>query len=234
MAPVPPDGYWLASDGNWYPPGAGNQQAPAPTHGYWLASDGNWYPPQVGDQRSPVRSDGYWLASDGNWYPPQVGNPRAPAPGPRKKRRAGRWIGGIIGVWVLVVAIATIADPAEEKVETGFKATAPSATTLEPVPASSAPPATTAPTPSYSAFVVSYAPLNPATLQVLVIVTNTGLGGGAPSCFVQAEDASGTYKGYDWFRLDPIAAGESHPFTAQLVITNEGAAWVTEASVRCE
>lgn len=33
-------GWWLASDGKWYPP----TDAPGP--GWWKASDGNWYPPE--------------------------------------------------------------------------------------------------------------------------------------------------------------------------------------------
>jgi len=47
LLPVPPrPGWWLASDGNWYPP----ETHPAATEtppGWWLASDGNWYPPET-------------------------------------------------------------------------------------------------------------------------------------------------------------------------------------------
>jgi hypothetical protein len=53
-------GWWLASDGKWYPPGpedgavrtappppaAGADQAPAV--GWWRAADGKWYPPPAG------------------------------------------------------------------------------------------------------------------------------------------------------------------------------------------
>jgi len=50
----PPPGFWLASDGNWYPP----QPAP-PTSGYSLGPNGRWYPPEaayVSDtQASPGR-----------------------------------------------------------------------------------------------------------------------------------------------------------------------------------
>ena len=38
--------WWLASDGNWYPPEAIPAQPP-PSPGWWLASDGNWYPPEA-------------------------------------------------------------------------------------------------------------------------------------------------------------------------------------------
>ena len=42
----PPPGWWLASDGNWYPPET-NPHRSAPSPGWWLASDGNWYPPET-------------------------------------------------------------------------------------------------------------------------------------------------------------------------------------------
>ncbi len=54
----PQPGWWLASDGNWYPPSQASGAAPAapaapaadgpPAPGWWMASDGNWYPPQGG------------------------------------------------------------------------------------------------------------------------------------------------------------------------------------------
>lgn len=84
-------GWWLASDGRWYPPelhpeaagGAsiaqGSERAEEPD--WWLASDGRWYPPELhpasdalvrpagaGEPLGP----GWWLASDGRWYPPQL------------------------------------------------------------------------------------------------------------------------------------------------------------------
>jgi hypothetical protein len=68
----PGPGWWLASDGNWYPP---NDRSAAPAPGWWLAADGNWYPP---DDRSAAPGPGWWLAADGNWYPPED----RPAPDP--------------------------------------------------------------------------------------------------------------------------------------------------------
>jgi hypothetical protein len=64
-SPTPPGpGWWLASDGNWYPP-----ELATPGQGWWLASDGNWYPPET------PPGQGWWLASDGNWYPPELAAP---------------------------------------------------------------------------------------------------------------------------------------------------------------
>ncbi len=47
LLPVPPrPGWWLASDGNWYPPET-HPDATETGLGWWLASDGNWYPPET-------------------------------------------------------------------------------------------------------------------------------------------------------------------------------------------
>ncbi len=49
----------------------------APTPGWWLASDGRWYPPEAAQGNaaggtSPTPPAGWWLASDGRWYPPEA------------------------------------------------------------------------------------------------------------------------------------------------------------------
>lgn len=57
--------------------------------GWWLASDGKWYPPQSSPPPfppPPPSSDhqfgpNWWLASDGRWYPP-AGAPYAPVSSP--------------------------------------------------------------------------------------------------------------------------------------------------------
>ena len=50
--PTPGPGWWLASDGNWYPPDA-HPATPTPGPGWWLASDGNWYPPEAHPDAAP-------------------------------------------------------------------------------------------------------------------------------------------------------------------------------------
>jgi hypothetical protein len=87
-------GWWLASDGHWYPPQLHPDSSvtrlvtidPDPVTGRWvvrwLGSDGKWYAPQdhpdfcvaetVIEEPDPPRSTGWWLASDGNWYAPEL------------------------------------------------------------------------------------------------------------------------------------------------------------------
>jgi hypothetical protein len=61
--PTPPPGWWLASDGNWYPP---ELASPAPAE-----SSAHVVPP-VSQPAEPTPPPGWWLASDGNWYPPEL------------------------------------------------------------------------------------------------------------------------------------------------------------------
>ena len=68
----PSPGWWLASDGRWYPP-----QPPAP--GWWLASDGRWYPPQQ----------------------PTYGPP-PPAPAQQKSNKGCLTVVAIVGVFLLL------------------------------------------------------------------------------------------------------------------------------------
>lgn len=78
-------------------PGAAAAAPGAPGPGWWLASDGNWYPPTGAPMAAPpppppavpgAPGPGWWLASDGQWYPPTDGapvaaaSPEAPRPDP--------------------------------------------------------------------------------------------------------------------------------------------------------
>ncbi len=62
-------GWWLASDGRWYPPEQHPAAAP-PAQPAVVAQ------PQVAQQPQPP-GPGWWLASDGRWYPPEQ-HPSAP------------------------------------------------------------------------------------------------------------------------------------------------------------
>lgn len=59
-------GWWLASDGKWYPP---QQAAPQPTTPPTSVLGGAGGPP----------APGWWLASDGKWYPPEQFTGPSPA-----------------------------------------------------------------------------------------------------------------------------------------------------------
>lgn len=99
-------GWWIASDGRWYPPAA-EQSAPPPSVDPPSPSGG---PP----------SPGWWLASDGNWYPPAgsvtepatdpADHPPSPSPSPAPAAEPGRAVNlvpiliGIGVVFVLIVA----------------------------------------------------------------------------------------------------------------------------------
>jgi hypothetical protein len=52
---------------------------PHPGPGWWVASDGKWYPPeahpsmQLAAVAAPLaHGPGWWVASDGKWYPPEA------------------------------------------------------------------------------------------------------------------------------------------------------------------
>lgn len=94
-------------------------------------------------------------------------------------------------------------------------------------------PAVEAPKPTYKAKVLGYNPVDPATLRVSVEVKNTSKVEGKPDCTINASNASGTYKGFDVFGVDPIAPGKVDYFNGNLTITNEGSGFVTDVTVDC-
>lgn len=104
-----------------------------------------------------------------------------------------------------------------------------------PAPAPTPPPAKA----KFEAVVGRSSTLDPKTRVVMVTVRNTSTVTGSPSCFVRATSLSGNYKGYDTFSgrevpvLKAIAAGEETTFYARLTITDEGAAYATEATATC-
>jgi len=81
--------------------------------GWWMASDGRWYPPHLSPwtQSRPV-DPGWWQAPDGNWYPQSPG--QAPATGLRPNSQSGqrssKWgvIAAIAGVVFFIVAIGGV------------------------------------------------------------------------------------------------------------------------------
>lgn len=82
--------------------------------------------------------------------------------------------------------------------------------------------------------ITGYDVVNPATLRFSATVKNNGDGSGKFSCFVNASDSSGTYKGYDLFSSeDAVKPGKQKPFSGILTITNEGSYYVTDISIDC-
>jgi len=72
-------GWWQASNGQWYPP---EKHPDFPLPGWWQASNGQWYPPE---KHPDFPLPGWWQASNGQWYPPS----RAPTSPPRPQQPAG-------------------------------------------------------------------------------------------------------------------------------------------------
>lgn len=88
--------------------------------------------------------------------------------------------------------------------------------------------------PSYEASITEHSAIDPATLRVSVKVKNTGKVSGTPTCTVNASNKSHTYKGFDTFSLDKeLAPNEEWSFNGELVVTGQGAAYVTEGSASC-
>ena len=106
--------------------------------GWWVASDGKWYPPEQMPQPqppqatpvapvvvpAPVGADapmgpGWWQATDGRWYPPQPGaypaGPNQYPAGPKKPvyKRVWFWLLVVlalgIGGCVTIVSVASVA-----------------------------------------------------------------------------------------------------------------------------
>src|SRR5579872_67569 len=87
---------------------------------------------------------------------------------------------------------------------------------------------------TFRARVEHYTVINPADLAVVVQVTNTGTRAAKPACTVTAQDASGAYSGFDSGTLtDPVPPGQTVTYVDNLVITGQGAGFVTQADAKC-
>ena len=76
--------------------------------------------------------------------------------------------------------------------------------------------------------------INPATVSLSFQVKNTGNAAGQPWCTLQASDANDTYSGTDYFQLSsPIQPGQTSTSADSLTITNQGAQYVTQATISC-
>ena len=121
--------------------------------GWWLASDGRWYPPAL--HPDPSRRPGWWRAADGHWYPPApAGPPQAGPPSSRPRRPVRGWA---VGAGVLLVGLllgALAGEEEESRLTSGSGATtttaepriapAPAETTAAPASTTTMPTVTTA------------------------------------------------------------------------------------------
>ncbi|MGH3194019.1 MAG: DUF4307 domain-containing protein [Streptosporangiaceae bacterium] len=87
---------------------------------------------------------------------------------------------------------------------------------------------------TYKAKIMDYNVLNPADLGVTVQVTNTGQSTGTPTCQISAQDPSYAYHGFDEVTLEgTLAPGQTTHFADNIVITSQGAQYVSQATVTC-
>lgn len=83
--------------------------------------------------------------------------------------------------------------------------------------------------------ILSYDAINPATLQFVTEVKNTGDAEGKFSCTVRGKDASSTYTGFDIFEDEggSLKPGETKTFNGVITIKKEGAYYVSDVSISC-
>ena len=87
---------------------------------------------------------------------------------------------------------------------------------------------------SYPVKYLRHAVINPASISVAFQVKNDGTQSIKPSCKIKMQDASGTYKGYDFVDfLEDIAPNQSKEAVVQLTITKEGAAFADQFIGEC-
>lgn len=117
--------------------------------GWWIASDGKWYPPHLAPGAPPLPpppSPGAPVGVPSASAAPvgSVGNP--PSQTHPKKNRTGRWIGIGVGVVVLIIIIAAAAGGSKNKTPSATDAsTTPTTAASTGSTANTSPPTTKAP-----------------------------------------------------------------------------------------
>jgi hypothetical protein len=89
---------------------------------------------------------------------------------------------------------------------------------------------------TFSGEVESYSVENPSSLAVSILVTNEGDVASNWECLVGAHDPSRSYNGFELLTsFESLGAGKTMRYDGSLSISNEGAAFVDEVTVRdCE
>ena len=85
----------------------------------------------------------------------------------------------------------------------------------------------------YPATVDGTAVIDPATIGVRFTVTNNGSKSVSPSCTINLQNSGGSYHGFDVFSMNPIAPGASVHASGHIVITGQGAQFVTQSTISC-
>ena len=85
----------------------------------------------------------------------------------------------------------------------------------------------------YQAESTGFTVVDPATVSVSFKVTNTGNADGKPSCTINAQDDSAHYTGTNVAQLDTVKAGATANSADTVIVTGQGAQYVTKADVTC-
>jgi hypothetical protein len=98
-------------------------------------------------------------------------------------------------------------------------------------PAQTAP---VAPKATYTATWMFTDVVNPASVNVTFLIQNTSTVAGKPSCTVNVSDASGAYSGFNQGDWAQMAAKGIIKAQLPVVVTHEGAVYVTDTKVTCK
>ena len=85
----------------------------------------------------------------------------------------------------------------------------------------------------YPASIDGYAVIDPATIAVRFTVRNNGNTAVSPTCTISLQNAGGTYHGFEIFSMTSISAGTTRHATGKIVITSQGASYVTQSKISC-
>jgi len=85
----------------------------------------------------------------------------------------------------------------------------------------------------YPSKIDGYAAPNPGSLAVRFQVYNDGTQAVGPECTISAQDDSGAYHGFNVFDMKSIPAGTTVNSVGDVVITSQGANYVTQVKISC-
>lgn len=88
---------------------------------------------------------------------------------------------------------------------------------------------------TFSAKIVSVAPVNPGAVTFLATVTNDGPSASAYECTVTVESSGGAYRGFEVFDSPGVlAAYSSESFAESVIVGGNGAAFVDRSEITCK